>query len=475
MKIKRVSIIVFTVLFTVTINAQMRHEFGINVGGGISMLNYDNAKAGFGGLFGVGYSFYFNQYFGINIGVDLSYLNSKYAANNLSGNYSANDGEEDFDFRYTINNFSEKQHALLVEIPLLLRFNTSLEKKTQFYAALGGKVGVPVLAKSTGSIDNLQTSGYYSITDLLLTSPRFMGFGQYTDLNTAEKLDFKPAFFVSAELGARFILSEKMALYTGVYIDYGLTNINKSVASETATAQLVEYDHNRDYSTNPYEVEQHFATSSAKVLPLQAGVKIGLAFVCNKKAKSVVVEKVTENPPFVDTVAEQQRIAAEKAEQERILLEKATQERILAEKAAQERLLAEQKAEQERVLAEQKAEQQLKSEIATIEQPINIYSVGNTTLSSTQQRQLDDKIALLQRHPNLTVVIEGHTCNIGTHEVNLKKGLQRAENAKKYMIEKGIDASRISTVSKAETEPLVPNTSEENRKQNRRVEIIILE
>ena len=42
------------------------------------------------------------------------------------------------------------------------------------------------------------------------------------------------------------------------------------------------------------------------------------------------------------------------------------------------------------------------------------------------------------------------------------------------MINRGIDAKRISTIGKGELEPLVPNTSADNRQKNRRVEIEII-
>ena len=52
--------------------------------------------------------------------------------------------------------------------------------------------------------------------------------------------------------------------------------------------------------------------------------------------------------------------------------------------------------------------------------------------------------------------------------------MKRAQATKEYLISKGVAESRITIDSKGETEPLVPNTSKENFKQNRRVEIQIV-
>jgi outer membrane protein OmpA-like peptidoglycan-associated protein len=102
------------------------------------------------------------------------------------------------------------------------------------------------------------------------------------------------------------------------------------------------------------------------------------------------------------------------------------------------------------------------------------FSISQTKLGDIQREDLDRKIELLQSYPNSKFYIYGHTCNLGSQETNEKTGLERAKNAKDYMISKGIDESRIIGIgSKLDTEPLLPNTSEENRAVNRRVEIVL--
>jgi len=53
----------------------------------------------------------------------------------------------------------------------------------------------------------------------------------------------------------------------------------------------------------------------------------------------------------------------------------------------------------------------------------------------------------------------------------LKLGLKRADNAKQEFVDLGVSNSQLIDESKAYDEPLVPNTSDENRAKNRRVEI----
>jgi OOP family OmpA-OmpF porin len=63
---------------------------------------------------------------------------------------------------------------------------------------------------------------------------------------------------------------------------------------------------------------------------------------------------------------------------------------------------------------------------------------------------------------------------VGTEKDNQVLSEGRSKSICKEMINRGIDAKRISTTGKGELEPLVPNTSADNRQKNRRVEIEII-
>ncbi len=72
------------------------------------------------------------------------------------------------------------------------------------------------------------------------------------------------------------------------------------------------------------------------------------------------------------------------------------------------------------------------------------------------------------------ILLVGHTDDDATAEHNMNLGLQRAQLIKNLLMSKGIKGSRIKTNSKGETEPISPNDTEENRKLNRRVELMIV-
>ena len=146
------------------------------------------------------------------------------------------------------------------------------------------------------------------------------------------------------------------------------------------------------------------------------------------------------------------------------------QEEIKRQKEEEESRLAE-----ERRLAEQRAAEEKRNALQSLESiKTNGYALDETELSSEQKEGLNDAVIILNKYSDIDVLITGHTCNIGYKSINQKIGEKRAEAVKEYLISKGVAGNRIATDSKGETEPLMPNNSRENYKQNRRVEIQII-
>lgn len=100
------------------------------------------------------------------------------------------------------------------------------------------------------------------------------------------------------------------------------------------------------------------------------------------------------------------------------------------------------------------------------------YKVGEAKLSHEITLKLDDIAEKMNQHKDIKLTIYGHTCDIGTKERNEIVGVARAQAAKDYLVNHGIDGNRITIESKSNTCPLVENIDEEHRKQNRRVEFM---
>ncbi len=84
------------------------------------------------------------------------------------------------------------------------------------------------------------------------------------------------------------------------------------------------------------------------------------------------------------------------------------------------------------------------------------------------------KGSVIDKHPGARVTIEGHTDDRGTQEYNLKLSARRAQSVAGWLSQHGIKASLLQTVGYGKMRPRYPNTTDENRARNRRVEIVIL-
>ena len=103
------------------------------------------------------------------------------------------------------------------------------------------------------------------------------------------------------------------------------------------------------------------------------------------------------------------------------------------------------------------------------------FETGKAVIRSTSFSSLDELSALLKKKTTFRLLIEGHTDNVGSDASNLKLSQRRAEAVKKYLTDKGIDATRIVSKGYGEMEPVADNKTAEGRQRNRRVEFTILE
>ena len=89
--------------------------------------------------------------------------------------------------------------------------------------------------------------------------------------------------------------------------------------------------------------------------------------------------------------------------------------------------------------------------------------------------RLDSLVQLLTAHESLMADISGHTDNTGSASYNLKLSHDRAAAVATYLINNRISASRISFKGLGSTRPIADNNTEEGRRKNRRVEILLSE
>ncbi len=113
-------------------------------------------------------------------------------------------------------------------------------------------------------------------------------------------------------------------------------------------------------------------------------------------------------------------------------------------------------------------ERGLKIRISNIE-----FAFGSSALRKRGTVVLDRVYQILEKYSSYDIVIEGHTDDIGAEEYNLSLSEKRAMAVKDYLVRKGTNSERLKYVGMGESLPFYPNTNDENRRRNRRVEFLL--
>lgn len=104
-----------------------------------------------------------------------------------------------------------------------------------------------------------------------------------------------------------------------------------------------------------------------------------------------------------------------------------------------------------------------------------LFEFDSATLSIEAQDILRTKAEWLRNNPRASIIIEGHCDERGTNEYNLALGDRRAFSSKSFLVDLGIDDSRLTTVSYGEERPLDPRADEDAWAKNRRAHFVIRE
>jgi outer membrane protein OmpA-like peptidoglycan-associated protein len=101
-----------------------------------------------------------------------------------------------------------------------------------------------------------------------------------------------------------------------------------------------------------------------------------------------------------------------------------------------------------------------------------LFDLDKATLQPESTKQLQHVVTLLKNNPDLTIEVQGHTDDQGSNDYNLKLSQRRAETVVAYLGLFGIDTSLLVPKGYGESKPVMPNTTEEGRAKNRRVELV---
>jgi outer membrane protein OmpA-like peptidoglycan-associated protein len=412
-------------------------------------LTFGSWSPRLGGSFGLGYTFYFSRHFGLLAGGELACYSGRIKIDGLTDSYEITDPIDgnDVDYRMRFNNYRETQRTFNVNIPVALQFQTGGEHK--FFASLGFKLGIPVHSRyRVPGSSQIVTSGYYPIWNQELFEPAYLGYGTFSGRNSGKDIDFGLSYMGTVEAGVKWRLSRVLSLYTGLYFEYGFNDI----VDERNNKFLVFNPENpADFTVNSALTSQYTQNGRTQsfvdhVSPAAAGLKVRLGFNLCRKPKEVVIVKPPSRvkPPVgpKKEPAEPRRLSDEE------IIE--SLRRLVSEYGSSVR------------------------DVITIE--LDGFELNSTRLTPRMERALSERAAQIRRTygTNIMIICEGHTCNLGSEQANMRLGQQRADAVREFLIRReGFNPNHVVAVSKGSSAPLVPNTSEANRRVNRRVVLIV--
>lgn len=102
-----------------------------------------------------------------------------------------------------------------------------------------------------------------------------------------------------------------------------------------------------------------------------------------------------------------------------------------------------------------------------------LFESGKSVLKVSSYKVLEEVVSILNEYPDYNVSVEGHTDSQGDDAMNQRLSEARAKAAADFLITKGVDANRVSSIGFGESRPIADNNTAAGRQQNRRVEFTL--
>ena len=102
-----------------------------------------------------------------------------------------------------------------------------------------------------------------------------------------------------------------------------------------------------------------------------------------------------------------------------------------------------------------------------------LFDFNSDVVKREAAQNLKNLAASLDKYPNSSLLVVGHTDAVGSDSYNQTLSEKRARAAALYLASQGVGAARLQTVGRGETEPVAPNDTDTGMQKNRRVEVAI--
>ncbi len=335
-------------------------------------------------------------------------------------NYQVDDEGSAFHYSMKTQGYKETQQFLAAGVPLLLQFHTA-GAGTQWYFNGGGKVLFPSSDNAAISAQQMNLSGYYPDYNVTLSNLPQHGFGTITNWKASTTAVLKPAAALVAATGLSFALSRSTRLYTGLYAEYGLTNLK----SGSDSMPLVTYSPTGITAIKASGVLN--MQNAGKMKALSFGLQVRISFGGARTKPTARPAREPESPNTTNPSNPPNPADS---------------------------LLSDDEAD-------------------TIERPVIFGVIDETALPEIQKAHLDQVAGIMLRYSNVRISVVGHICNSGTEIEKTKVGMARARAVARYLESKGVDRRRIDVSAVDKSDPVESFNLNANF-QKRRAAITIL-
>lgn len=472
----------------------------------------------FGSIIELKYAYFFNQHWGISTGLGLGYYGSggRMRFEGVEPNWSDDgvfnpynkepyvSGEKEiptgapenpvYDLHYLGTGITDRQHLFSLEIPLQAVFEYRFDGKNGIYGGMGVKWFITpfrVINNFKGS-GELTTWGYEEYTDAWYTFPNHFVSGEYKGMSSKDKVKWYGSVDLSFDFGALVYLTPKVDLYLGIYgsvnpwgnLMYVQPDLDKDIYPEGVKhffEGTMDQDGKPVLEYNPLLVSDYFQSynekrpeGSKKIDETwniwQIGGKIGFHIKpCGgsnepsmremRKKMMQDIGRIADNTQPIKDIADNTKDIAKNTKDIADALKDTLNVYALTPKNYEkDNNLTPQDKDNIRRLAEKLSGAKI---LFDLDKDIPKYN--NTTRDN-----IDEAVAILKQDRSLGLNIEGYTCDLGSETHNQDLAKRRALAVRQIFIDKGVQASQITTEGFTfNTDENRRNIPEKNREEHR--------
>ena len=466
---KRVIILFFIITTISTVAyAQKGHYFSANLGGGRHDIQYTlgnngDKTAGLGFRGGLGWQWMFSEHFGVGLGADFNTLTTsgKLAFAESTPNLTDNENGLNFTSNVSYNNLKEVDNMHVADIPLSLYYQTMLSERLRLLVGVNGFYTAVLSQKYKTKGGDISVGKYFPDYNLDYSGLDDKEHGVYSVSDFSGDMNLKKSLFgTGAQIQLCYALGEsrRVELVFGIYGAYRFADQKDNASGKVFNFETAEYK----------GVTQ--SDLAGKVSSVNLGGAVGLRVRIGGKEKEPEIEEEPIKPTepeqlIVQNEPEQQQEPEQSTEPEQPSEpEQPTESEQPTE--PEQTSIADVQPTVEPSRPQESRLEKLLANLPPIQMPFN-----SCTVVPSMRSILDDVASAWNDDKSQKILLTGHTCNLGTVEVNRRLGAKRAESVKQELVNRGVSPAQITTESRGDTEPIAPNTTEENRQKNRRVEI----